>query len=73
MSAECLFPGAPNAYTLLDDLDFKLILAYPRGGETIHLRATSARDAQNWIKSIEEAREKSIHAERRSSTYIPTY
>ncbi|EKM56122.1 uncharacterized protein PHACADRAFT_209619 [Phanerochaete carnosa HHB-10118-sp] len=38
-----------------DDLTFQLVLAYPRGGDKINLKATSARDCQLWMQAIESA------------------
>jgi len=49
------------------DLDFQIALAYPRGGSVINLRASSARDAQNWMRTIEQARLRCIAAEKRAA------
>ncbi|KAJ3879158.1 hypothetical protein F5051DRAFT_403673 [Lentinula edodes] len=50
-----------------DDLAFQVALPYPRGGETIGLRATSARDCQVWVKAIEDASRKCKDAEKRAA------
>ncbi|KAF8589690.1 hypothetical protein K439DRAFT_300209 [Ramaria rubella] len=50
-----------------NDLEFKIVLAYPRGGDVVNLRASSARDAQNWMRAIEQARLKCISAEKRAA------
>jgi hypothetical protein len=50
-----------------DDLDFQIVLAYPRGGDVINLRATSAKDAQSWMRTLEQARLKCIAAEKRAA------
>ncbi|KAJ3781815.1 hypothetical protein GGU10DRAFT_365500 [Lentinula aff. detonsa] len=50
-----------------DDLGFQVALPYPRGGETIGLRATSARDCQVWIQAIEDASRKCKDAEKRAA------
>ena len=52
---------------VLDDLDFQISLAFPRGGGVINLRASSARDAQNWMRAIEQARLNCIAAEKRAA------
>ncbi|CCM04566.1 uncharacterized protein FIBRA_06747 [Fibroporia radiculosa] len=38
-----------------DDLTFQVTIAYPRGGDTIALRATSARDCQLWMQAVDHA------------------
>ncbi|KAJ4490290.1 hypothetical protein J3R30DRAFT_3278216 [Lentinula aciculospora] len=50
-----------------DDLGFQVALPYPRGGDAIGLRATSARDCQVWIKAIEDASRKCKDAEKRAA------
>ncbi|KIJ32427.1 hypothetical protein M422DRAFT_184526, partial [Sphaerobolus stellatus SS14] len=50
------------------DLDFRLVLAYPRGGDVINLRGSSPRDARNWIIAIERAHNKCVSAERRAAS-----
>lgn len=54
-----------------DDLGFQLALAYPRGGDIISVKATSARDCHQWMQAISQASEycKSVEqrAERRKS------
>lgn len=61
--ADFLFSISPCT----EDLDFQIVLAYPRGGDVVNLRASSARDAQNWMQAIEQARLKCIAAEKRAS------
>ncbi|KAF8319431.1 Dbl homology domain-containing protein [Clavulina sp. PMI_390] len=39
----------------LDDHVFEVQLAYPRGGDVIKLRASSAKECINWIKALERA------------------
>lgn len=50
----------------MEALEFKLVLPYPRGGDTINLRAGSAKDAHEWIQAIEKARSNAIEAEKSS-------
>ncbi|EGO21969.1 hypothetical protein SERLADRAFT_417338 [Serpula lacrymans var. lacrymans S7.9] len=50
-----------------DDLGFRLVLAYPRGGDTISLRVTSVRDCQTWISAVESASKKCRNVEKRLS------
>ncbi|KAG8932121.1 hypothetical protein FRC01_000235 [Tulasnella sp. 417] len=54
-----------------DDLGLQLALAYPRGGDIISVKATSARECHQWIQVISQASEhcKSVEqrAERRKS------
>ncbi|KIK68649.1 hypothetical protein GYMLUDRAFT_36129 [Collybiopsis luxurians FD-317 M1] len=50
-----------------DDLSFQVTLPYPRGGEAIGLRATSARDCQVWMQAIEDASRRCKDAERRAA------
>lgn len=38
-----------------DDLAFQLVFSYPRGGETLVFKTSSARDCDNWIKAISSA------------------
>ncbi|KAF9806131.1 hypothetical protein IEO21_08793 [Rhodonia placenta] len=47
-----------------DDLAFQLVTAYPRGGDTIALRANSARDCQLWMQAIENASKMCRETER---------
>lgn len=51
---------------MLDDSTFQLSIAYPRGGDTIALRATSARDCQVWVQAIQTASINCRKAERRA-------
>ncbi|KAG8868591.1 hypothetical protein FRC20_003109 [Serendipita sp. 405] len=48
-----------------DDLAFVLSTDYPRGGHSVGLRATTARECQQWMKVIEEAHQRCIDAEKR--------
>ncbi|TDL18518.1 hypothetical protein BD410DRAFT_497704 [Rickenella mellea] len=50
-----------------DDLAFRLVMSYPRGGDTINLRATSARDCDLWMKAIRAASERCREVERRAA------
>ena len=50
-----------------DDLAFQLVLAYPRGGDKINLKATSARDCQLWMQAIEKASRHCKQAEIRAA------
>ncbi|THG95777.1 hypothetical protein EW026_g5934 [Hermanssonia centrifuga] len=50
-----------------DDLAFQISLAYPRGGDKINLKATSARDCQVWMKTLERASRKCHDAEKRAA------
>lgn len=52
------------ALFFVDDLAFMLSTSYPRGGSNVALRAGTARDCQNWMKAIEEARLKCTEAEK---------
>lgn len=38
-----------------DDLAFQLVFSYPRGGETLVFKTSSARDCDTWIKAISSA------------------
>ncbi|KAI0689841.1 hypothetical protein BC835DRAFT_1407733 [Cytidiella melzeri] len=53
--------------TLPDDLAFQLVLAYPRGGDKINLRANSARDCQVWMQAVEKASQDARRAEKRAA------
>ncbi|CAE6506752.1 unnamed protein product, partial [Rhizoctonia solani] len=39
-----------------DDQTLSIQVAYPRGGDTIVLRASSSREARSWIEALERAR-----------------
>ena len=39
----------------VDDSTFILTLAYPRGGDSLKLRAASAKDCQDWVREIGNA------------------
>lgn len=49
-----------------DDTGFQISLPYPRGGDTVGLRATSVRDCQLWVQEIEAAALRCKEAEKRS-------
>ncbi|KAH7911883.1 hypothetical protein BJ138DRAFT_1062162 [Hygrophoropsis aurantiaca] len=49
-----------------DDLSFRLVLSYPRGGDTIGLRATSVRECQLWVEAIAKAAKKCKEGEKRA-------
>ena len=51
----------------LDDQTFQLTMAYPRGGDSISLRATSVRDCQLWTSMIDDASQKCRDADKRTS------
>ncbi|KAL6308638.1 hypothetical protein BKA93DRAFT_822360 [Sparassis latifolia] len=46
-----------------DDLAFQVTIAYPRGGDNIALKATSARDCQLWMQAVDNASRKCREAE----------
>lgn len=48
-----------------DDLAFVLSTSYPRGGNTVGLRASTARECQQWMKAIQEAKDRCVEAEKR--------
>nr|VWP01440.1 NAD-dependent protein deacylase (EC (Regulatory protein SIR2 homolog) [Ganoderma boninense] len=50
-----------------DDLTFQVAVAYPRGGDTISLRASSARDCQVWMQAIQAASKRCNDAQRRAT------
>ncbi|KAG8943721.1 hypothetical protein FRC04_002553 [Tulasnella sp. 424] len=49
-----------------DDLGFQLVLAYPRGGDIISVKAASARDCHQWMQAISQASEYCKSVERRA-------
>lgn len=50
-----------------DDLVFQIALAYPRGGDKINFKATSARDCQLWMQALEKASHECRQAEMRAA------
>jgi len=50
-----------------DDLAFRLTSPYPRGGESIQLKASSARECDLWMKSISSAIRRAREAEKRTA------
>ncbi|KAI0044289.1 hypothetical protein FA95DRAFT_1497317 [Auriscalpium vulgare] len=50
-----------------DDLAFQLSVAYPRGGDKIALRASSARECHLWMADIDIAGRKCRDADRRAA------
>lgn len=57
----------PHTEPCIDDLAFQLVLAYPRGGDKINLKATSARDCQLWMQAIDRASHECRKAEKRAA------
>ncbi|KAI0312324.1 hypothetical protein OF83DRAFT_1146615 [Amylostereum chailletii] len=51
-----------------DDLTFSVATAFPRGGDTIALRAPSARECHLWMAEIDIAGRKSREADRRAAS-----
>lgn len=52
------------SYLSADELSFQLSVAYRRGGDTITLRAGSARERYTWVTDIERGSWKCKEAER---------
>jgi actin cytoskeleton-regulatory complex protein PAN1 len=50
--------------SVADELSFQLSVAYRRGGDTITLRASSARERHIWVTDIESASRKCKEAEK---------
>ncbi|KZT54344.1 hypothetical protein CALCODRAFT_456827 [Calocera cornea HHB12733] len=50
-----------------DDSHFQLVLAYPRGGESVALRAASPRECHSWMRAIGDAIQACSRAEKRAS------
>ncbi|CDO71918.1 hypothetical protein BN946_scf184940.g65 [Trametes cinnabarina] len=50
-----------------DDTTFQLAVAYPRGGDSITLRAASARECQTWMYAIHSAAKRCREAQRRAA------
>ncbi|KAF8874204.1 hypothetical protein CPB84DRAFT_1967046 [Gymnopilus junonius] len=50
-----------------DDTAFQITQAYPRGGDSVSLRALSARDCQQWVQEIDSAGRRARHAEERAA------
>jgi len=50
-----------------DDQLFHVVVAYPRGGGTVSLKGTSARDCQLWVRAIESARQRCRAADERAA------
>ncbi|KAH8829709.1 hypothetical protein DL96DRAFT_1669029 [Flagelloscypha sp. PMI_526] len=57
-----------NNFSNADETGFQVMLPYPRGGEAIALRATSNKECDSWVHSIEKAAQKCREAETRAST-----
>ncbi|EKM83232.1 hypothetical protein AGABI1DRAFT_118549 [Agaricus bisporus var. burnettii JB137-S8] len=51
-----------------DDVIFQINQPYPRGGDSIMLKGTSAKDTMGWIRAIQHAARKARHAAERAST-----
>ncbi|KAL1691657.1 hypothetical protein GGG16DRAFT_91161 [Schizophyllum commune] len=56
-----------------DDGAFQISLPYPRGGDTIALRAGSLKECQQWIDAIELATLRARDAEKRALRRIQTH
>ncbi|KAG8968021.1 hypothetical protein FRC03_008886 [Tulasnella sp. 419] len=50
-----------------DGTTFRLVISSTRGGETVALRAASAKECQTWVKDISTAIDASLAADKRSS------
>lgn len=50
-----------------DDVIFQINQPYPRGGDSIMLKGTSAKDTMGWIRAIQHAARKARHAAERAS------
>ncbi|KAI0668336.1 hypothetical protein C8Q78DRAFT_1173775 [Trametes maxima] len=50
-----------------DDTTFQLAVSYPRGGDAVTLRATSARECQLWMQAIHRAAKRSREAQHRAA------
>lgn len=48
-------------------MTFQISLAYPRGGDAVALRATSVRECQLWMQTIDEASLRCREAEKRAA------
>lgn len=63
----------PVAYTQVkesgskDETTFVLSQAYPRGGDSVALRALSPRDCQQWVQQIDHASKRARRAEEKAS------
>ncbi|EIN07872.1 hypothetical protein PUNSTDRAFT_103983 [Punctularia strigosozonata HHB-11173 SS5] len=55
-----------------DDTAFQIFVPYPRGGDKIALRATSVRDCQVWIRTLEQAIQNAKEAEKRAMKRVRT-
>jgi hypothetical protein len=54
----------------IDDVAFQITLSYPRGGDTVSLRATSVRDCQLWMQMIDHATKRCREAEKKAARAI---
>lgn len=52
---------------LEDELGFQLVFAYPRGGEAMAFKATSAQECKTWMKAIYSACRRARDVERRAA------
>ena len=52
---------------MADETSFRVSKAYPRGGDAIVLRASSARECQAWLAEIEAAAQRCRDAERQQA------
>jgi hypothetical protein len=53
-----------------DDMTFQIALAYPRGGDTVSLRAMSVRDCQLWMQMIDDASKRCREAEKKAARRV---
>ncbi|KAF9481352.1 hypothetical protein BDN70DRAFT_912316 [Pholiota conissans] len=50
-----------------DETGFQISQNYPRGGDALNLRASSARECQQWVQEIGHATKRARHAEERAA------
>ncbi|TFK77938.1 hypothetical protein K466DRAFT_124152 [Polyporus arcularius HHB13444] len=50
-----------------DDQTFQLVVAYPRGGDSVGLRASSVRECQAWMEAIYNASKRCREVQRRTT------
>ncbi|PPQ97490.1 hypothetical protein CVT26_002719 [Gymnopilus dilepis] len=58
---------AMRKFSALNETAFQITQAYPRGGESVSLRAPSAKDCQQWVQDIGSAGRRARHAEERAA------
>ncbi|TFK83146.1 hypothetical protein K466DRAFT_272822 [Polyporus arcularius HHB13444] len=57
----------PEELIILDDQTFQLVVAYPRGGDSVGLRASSVRECQTWMEAIYNASKRCREVQRRTT------